>query len=65
MKAHNTAAALYILNIITVKIITMNSIQCHRESLPEKLPDAQLLIQFSLSFTQHLVSLLFSPQPDS
>jgi len=42
----------------------MNNNQCHREVLPEKLTVAQLSIQ-SLSFTEHISPLLFSPTPDS
>jgi hypothetical protein len=46
IKAVNTAAVLYILNIINAKNITLNNNQCHTEVIPEKLTVAQLLIHF-------------------
>jgi hypothetical protein len=60
----NTAAALDIRSIITVRIITMSNNQCHgKESF---LRSHQLLSYSfnSLSSTEHVSSLLFSPQPD-
>jgi hypothetical protein len=65
IKTDNTAAALDIPSIITVKIITMNNNQCHGEDF--FLRSKQLLSYSlnSLSFTEHVISLLFSPQPDS
>jgi hypothetical protein len=61
---HNTVAALGIPSIITVRIIAMNNKQCHGE---EPFKRSQQLLSYSinsLSFTEHVNSLLFSSQPE-
>ena len=64
-KTDNTVAALDIPSNITVKMITMNNNQCRAEQ--SFLRSHQLLSYSfnSLSPTQHVSSLLFSPQPHS
>jgi len=44
IKADNTAATLYILNVITAKITTMNNNQCHGQ---ESFLRSQQLISYS------------------
>ena len=64
IKRDNTVAALDIPSFVTVKIIAMNKNQCHAEG--SLLGSHQLLSYAfnSLSFTEHVSSLLLSPQPD-
>ena len=65
IKTDNTVAALDIPSIITVTILTMHNNQCHAEQ--SFLRSHQLLSYTfnSLSSTQHISSLPFSPQPHS
>jgi len=65
IKADNTAGVLKIPFILTVKIITRNNNQWHREK--SFLRSQQILSYYfsSLPLPEHVGSILFSPQPDS
>jgi hypothetical protein len=56
--ADSTAAALYIMNIITVKDITMKTNQ--KTVLPEKLTVAKLHIQFPVFYTTRTFIPIFT-----
>jgi len=63
IKIDNIVVALDISSNITIQIITMNNNQCHAE---ESFLRSQQLLTYSfnsLSFTEHVSSLIFSPQP--
>jgi len=65
MKTDITVAALDITSFVTVKITTMNNNQCHAK---ESILRSHQLLSYSLNsltFTEHVSSLLFPPQPDS
>ena len=60
IKADNTAAALYILNIVLKHYNELHSIS-QTIVLPEKLTVAQLLIQFLVFYRTHRFTTIFTP----
>ena len=63
MKTDITVAALDITSFVTVKVIPMNNNQCH---VKDSFLRSHQLLSYSLnslSFTEHVCSLLFPPQP--
>jgi hypothetical protein len=61
IKTDNTAAVLKIPSILTAKITTRNKNRCHGE---QSFQQSQRLLSYSfksMSFTEHVGSLLFSP----